>query len=248
VAKVLVFQHVPAEPLGTLDPMLRNRGHRIRYVNFHRDPDARPDIARYDALIVLGGPQMPDQLGRHPHLRVEMACIEGALQRGIPVLGICLGAQLLAHTLGARVRPMDAWEIGWSDLEPTHTSAADPVFCALVEPSPAFQWHGYTFDLPAGAVHLARSARCEQQAFRYGDCAYGLQGHLELDERLINRWLGLPDYLADLERHGGGLDADTLRRETHQRIGQSAILGRALFGQFLRPLGVRRSRHVLPSR
>jgi len=248
VAKVLVFQHVAAEPLGTLDPMLRDRGHRIRYVNFHRDPAAQPDIARYDALIVLGGPQMPDQAERYPHLRVEMRCIEGALKRGIPVLGICLGAQLLAQTLGARVEAMQTWEIGWGDLEPTHYSAADPVFCALVEASPAFQWHGYTFDLPAGAVHLARSAQCEQQAFRYGENAYGLQGHLELDERLINRWLGLPDYLRDLERHGGGLDAETLRRQTHERIGQSAILGRALFGQFLRPLGVRRSRHVLPSR
>jgi GMP synthase (glutamine-hydrolysing) len=248
MAKVLVFQHVAAEPLGILDPMLRDRGHRIRYVNFHRDPDARPDIGRYDALIVLGGPQMPDQLDRHPHLRVEMDCIEAALKRGIPLLGICLGAQLLAHTLGASVGPMANWEIGWGELEPTHTSAADPVFCALVEPSPAFQWHGYSFDLPDGAVHLARSAHCETQAFRYGDRAYGLQGHLELDERLINRWLGLPDYLADLERYGNGLDADTVRRQTHERIGQSAILGRALFGQFLRPLGVKKSRHVLPSR
>lgn len=247
MAKVLVFQHVAAEPLGTLDPMLRNRGHRIRYVNFHRDPDARPDIARYDALIVLGGPQMPDELDRHPHLRVEMACIEEALRRDIPLLGICLGAQLLAHTLGARVRPMDAWEIGWSDLEPTHLSAADPLFCALVEPSPVFQWHGYTFDLPQGAVHLARSAACEQQAFRYGNCAYGLQCHLELDERLIDRWLGLPEHRADLERHGRD-DAETIRRRTHELIGQSAILGRAIFGQFLRPLGLRRSRHVLPSR
>jgi len=248
VAKVLVFQHVAAEPLGTLDPMLRDRGHRIRYVNFHRDPDARPDVSRYDALIVLGGPQMPDQFDRHPHLRVEVDCIEAALKRDIPLLGICLGAQLLAHTLGAPVRPMASWEIGWSELEPTHYSAADPVFCALVEPSPTFQWHGYAFDLPDRAVHLARSARCEYQAFRYGDKAYGLQGHLELDERLINRWLGLPDYVADLERHGGGLDAATVKRQTHRLIGQSATLGRAVFSQFLRPLGVRRSRHVLPSR
>ena len=97
MAKVLVFQHVPAEPLGTLDPMLRNRGHRIRYVNFHRDPDAQPDVSRYDALIVLGGPQMPDQGDIHPHLNVEMRCIEQALRHEVPVLGICLGAQLLAE-------------------------------------------------------------------------------------------------------------------------------------------------------
>ena len=247
MAKVLVFQHVAAEPLGTLDPMLRQRGHRIRYVNFHRDPDARPDIARYDALIVLGGPQMPDQAERHPHLAVEMRCIEGALERDIPVLGICLGAQLLAHTLGAPVRPMKRWEMGWHDIEPTHYSAADSLFCALVEPQPAFHWHGYTFDLPEGAVHLAHSELCENQAFRYGSNAYGLQCHLELDERLINRWLSLSEYTDDLEAHGNQ-SAGEVREQTHRLIGPSTTLGRALFGQFLRPLGVRRSRQVLPSR
>lgn len=248
MAKVLVFQHVPAEPLGTLDPMLRNRGHRIRYVNFHRDPDANPDIGRYDALIVLGGPQMPDQGERFPHLKVEMKCIEGALKREIPVLGICLGAQLLAYTLGGGVRPMKEWEIGWHELEPTHYSAADPLFCALVEPRPVFQWHGYTFDLPHDAVHLAQSDDCENQAFRYGANAYGLQCHLELDERLINRWLALPDYVKDLETFGRRGSADEIRQQTHELIGQSATLGQAIFGQFLRPLGMRNSRHVLPSR
>ena len=247
MAKVLVFQHVSAEPLGTLDPMLRNRGHRIRYINFHRDPDANPDIGRYDALIILGGPQMPDQGDRFPHLNVEMKCIEEALKRGIPVLGICLGAQLLAYTLGGGVRPMKKWEMGWHDLEPTHISAADPIFCALVEPNPAFHWHGYTFDLPNDAVHLARSEKCENQAFRYGPNAYGLQCHLELDERLINRWLSLPEYTDDLEVFGKQ-NPEQIRQETHSLIGQSATLGRAVFGQFLRPLGVRNTRHVLPSR
>ncbi len=248
MAKVLVFQHVAAEPLGTLDPMLRNRGHRIRYINFHRDPFAQPDVGRYDALIVLGGPQMPDQGDRYPHLNVEMRCIEEALKREIPVLGICLGAQLLAYTLGGGVRPLDKWEIGWYDLEPTHQSAADPVFCALTEPRPAFQWHGYTFDLPRGAIHLARSETCENQAFRFGRNAYGLQCHLELDERLINRWLNMPEYLGDLEKNGRRGEAAAIQKQTHELIGQSADLSLEIFGQFLRPLGERRSRHVLPSR
>jgi len=248
MAKVMVFQHVPAEPLGTLDPMLRNRGHRIRYVNFHRDPEAQPDISRYDALIVLGGPQMPDQGDCYPHLNVEMRCIEEALKREIPVLGICLGAQLLAYTLGGGVRAMDEWEIGWYDLEPTAQSMADPLFCALVEPHPVFQWHGYTFELPEGAVHLAYSQTCKNQAFRYGHNAYGLQCHLELDERLINRWLSLPEYLEDLEANGRRGDATTIQQQTHELIGQSADLSSKIFGQFLRPLGERRSRHVLPSR
>ena len=248
MAKVVVFQHVSAEPLGTLDPMLRNRGHRIRYVNFHRDPEAQPDISRYDALIILGGPQMPDQGDVYPHLKVEMRCIEEALRRKIPVLGICLGAQLLAYTLGGGVRAMDDWEIGWYDLEPTAQSMADPLFCALVEPHPVFQWHGYTFDLPQGAVHLAHSKTCKNQVFRYGPNAYGLQCHLELDERLINRWLSLPEYLEDLKTNGRRGDATTIQQQTHKLIGQSADLSFDIFGQFLRPLGERRARHVLPSR
>jgi GMP synthase (glutamine-hydrolysing) len=248
MAKVMVFQHVPAEPLGTLDPMLRNRGHRIRYVNFHRDPDAQPDITRYDALIILGGPQMPDQGDIYPHLNVEMRCIEYALKREIPVLGICLGAQLLAYTLGGDPRPMKEWEIGWYDLHPTHQSVADPVFCALARPHPVFQWHGYTFDMPKGAVRMASSATCENQAFRYGHNAYGLQCHLELDERLINRWLSLPEYLVDLETNCRSSNAAEIQKQTHELIGQSAKLSFEMFGQFLRPLGERRSRHVLPSR
>ena len=106
---------------------------------------------------------------------------------------------------------MDRWEIGWYELEPTHQSAADPLFCALPEPHPVFQWHGYTFDLPAGAIHLARSETCENQAFRYGRHAWGLQCHLELDERLINRWLNYPEYRADLEQQGRGQDAEHLK-------------------------------------
>jgi GMP synthase (glutamine-hydrolysing) len=102
--------------------------------------------------------------------------------------------------------------------------------------------------LPEDAVHLARSPTCENQAFRYGRNAYGLQCHLELDERLINRWLSLPDYVADLPKNGRGDSEESIRRQTHELIGQSADLSFEIFGQFLRPLGERASRHVLPSR
>jgi len=166
----------------------------------------------------------------------------------MPVLGICLGAQLLAYTLGGGVRAVDPWEIGWYELEPSHLAAADPLFCALPEPHPVFQWHGYTFDLPQGALHLARSATCENQAFRYGRHAYGLQFHLELDERLINRWLNLPGYVRDIHLNGRNDDVQAIRSRTHELIGQSVALSQEVFGGFLAPLGEARSRHVLPSR
>lgn len=248
MAKVLVFQHVAAEPLGTLDPMLRQRGHRIRYVNFHRDPETKPMVDRYQALIVLGGPMMPDQTRDYPHLTTEMQCIEAALKQDMPVLGICLGAQLLAHALGAPMRPAKAWEIGWYDLAPTAQAAADPVMCGLTSSRPVFQWHGYTFDLPEDATHLARTELCENQAFRFGANAYGFQFHLELDERLIKRWLNLPAYLAELKRSGVPHDAETIRGQTHILIGDSIALSKDVFGAFLAPLGAPAARHILPSR
>ncbi len=248
MARVLVFQHVAAEPLGTLDPLLRQRRHRIRYVNFHRHPDARPRLDRYQALIVLGGPMMPDQVDRYPHLETELRCIREALEQDMPVIGICLGAQLLAYALGATVRPARGWEIGWYDLAPTAAAADDPAFRHLVRPQPVFQWHGYTFDLPDGATRLARTELCDNQAFRYGANAYGLQFHLELDERLINRWLDLPHYRDELEKSGVPHGVDEIRRQTHGLMADSMALSESLFGALLEPLGEPATRQILPSR
>ena len=248
MARILVFQHVAAEPLGTLDPMLRARGHRIRYVNFSRDPDARPDIGKYHALIVLGGPMMPDRSDVHPHLAVEMHCIEEALKRGIPVLGICLGAQLLAHTLGGDLQPSEAWEIGWYDLHPASAATQDSLFRHLDAPQPVFQWHGYTFDLPPGAVRLASSAAVPNQAFRYNQNAYGFQFHLELDQRLIDRWLGLPEYVAELTASGVGSTPAEIHEQTSRLIHASALLSDKVFSAFLDHLGEFSGREVLPSR
>ena len=101
--RLLVCQHVAHEILGTLDPLLRNSGFRIRYVNFGREPDAKPSIEKYDGLIVLGGPMSAYDTDVHPHLEIEIDTIREAVDAGIPVLGICLGAQLIARALGARV-------------------------------------------------------------------------------------------------------------------------------------------------
>src|SRR3954462_5067798 len=109
--KLLVFQHSPREPLGVFDPMLRRAGFRIRYVNFARQPEVRPDVSRYNGLVVLGGPMNVDDATRFPHLTTEIDAIREALARGIPVLGICLGAQLLAAALGANVRPNNVCEV-----------------------------------------------------------------------------------------------------------------------------------------
>jgi GMP synthase (glutamine-hydrolysing) len=202
VRKLLVFQHSASEPLGVLDPMLRERGFRVRYVNFGRDPKARPEVGRYNGLVVLGGTMNVDQTAAYPHLLTEIEAIREAVSRGIPVLGICLGAQLLAAALGATVRPNPVREIGWYRLQPSAEAASDPLCRHLDGGQHVFQWHAYTFDLPPGAVHLASTETCRNQAFRYRERAYGLQFHLEADEALIRRWLNVPAYRAEIEERG----------------------------------------------
>jgi GMP synthase (glutamine-hydrolysing) len=246
--KLLVCQHVAFEILGTLNPLLRGFGFRIKYVNFGREPEARPCLEGYDGLILLGGPMNVDQVACHPHLVTEMGLIEGALERGIPVLGICLGAQLIARTLGAEVRPNAEKEIGWYDVSLTEDGRRDPLFSHFGEIERIFQWHGDTFGIPADAVHLAASPTCTNQAFRYGENVYALQFHLEVDERLIERWLTVPVHRAELEALVGKVDPHALRCETRGQIGRLKQLSDRTFVEFIRLFGAARRRPSHPPR
>ncbi|HET9049423.1 MAG TPA: gamma-glutamyl-gamma-aminobutyrate hydrolase family protein [Chiayiivirga sp.] len=212
MSRILVLQHVAAEPAGTLDPLLRERGHRIRYVNFERDPVASPSMDRYHGLIVLGGSMNVADRHDRRHLLTEMGLIEQALQQDKPVLGICLGAQLLAHVLGAPVRRMERAEIGWYHLDCTATGQRDRVTRPLANGTPIFQWHSWNFDIPNSAEHLAQTESCRNQAFRYGHKAYGFQFHLEADESLIGRWLSSPAYRREIESAGLDQSADDVLR------------------------------------
>ncbi|SDD69769.1 type 1 glutamine amidotransferase [Aquimonas voraii] len=233
MARFLVFQHVAAEPAGTLDALLRRRGHRLRFVNFGRDPEAQPRVQGYDGLIVLGGAMNVADQGQRPHLRTELQCIESALRHGLPVLGICLGAQLLAHALGAPVRRLAQAEIGWHRIEATAAGREDPVLAPIGRGAPVFQWHGCGFDLPSGAVQLARSALCEQQAFRFGERAYGLQFHLEADSALIQRWLHTPSYRRELEAQGAISAVERVHTATQRLVHAQAARAEAVFSRFL---------------
>lgn len=227
--KLLVFQHAAAEPLGVLDPMLRRWGFRIRYVNFAREPAVQLDLERYNGLVVLGGPMNVDQAAAYPHLATEIAAIREALKHDVPVLGICLGAQLLAAALGATVRPNRVREIGWYRLQPAAEARSDRLFRHFDAGQHVFQWHAYTFELPPGAVHLASTESCEHQAFRYGTRAYGLQFHLEADEALIRRWLSVPAYRAE----AGGEAADRILRATPDYISPALRLSERVFAEFM---------------
>lgn len=247
MSRILVLQHVAAEPLGTLDPLIRARGHRIRYVNFERDPEARPSLDGYQGLIVLGGPMNVEDHRRRPHLLTEMHLIEQALAHDKPVLGICLGSQLLAHVLGAPVRRHRQSEIGWYQLKTTTAGRRDAVLAPLGESSPVFQWHSYTFDIPDSAEHLAMTASCENQAFRYGAKAYGLQFHLEVDERLVSRWLSLPAYRQELIAAQLGHGPDEVEQLTLQQAARMKTLAEPVFDNFLDLIGRPQRRIALPS-
>lgn len=238
--KLLVFQHSAREPLGVLDPLLRRAGFRIRYLNFSRQPDLQPDVSRYNGLVVLGGPMNVDQQEQYPHLAVEIAAIQQALARGIPILGICLGAQLLAAALGARVQPNTVREIGWYRLHPTAEAGGDPLFRHLAGDPHVFQWHAYTFDLPPGAVHLASTPTCPNQAFRHGDRAYGLQFHLEADLPLIQKWLQVPEYKAEAEAAGPAHHLEHILRDSHEHAPRALTMSEQVFSEFITLTGWRR--------
>lgn len=248
MTRLLVFQHVPFEILGTLNPLFRSYGFRIHYMNFGRHPDAQPALDGYEGLVVLGGPMSAYQTRGHPHLDVEVRAIEIALAREIPVLGICLGAQLLARALGAQVRPQAQREIGWVDVAPTEAGRRDLLLRHLGDGAPVFQWHGDTFDLPAGAIHLATSRECAQQAFRYGESAYALQFHLEVDRALIERWIGMPAYQREIAELGSGLDPEAIRRETGEKIAELERLSDRCFTEFIELFGPLTRRSPQPHR
>ncbi len=248
MAKLLVCQHVPFEILGTLNPLLKDAGFRIRYVNFGRDPGQQPDPAGYSGLVILGGPMSVNDTNNHPHLKTEVDLIRRALDRKMPVLGICLGAQLIAKALGAQVRRNDETEIGWYDVHKMPAAESDPLLLHLEPSERIFQWHSDAFDLPEGAVGLARSDGCENQAFRWGDNVYGLQFHLEVDEHLIERWLRVPVHQEELRRLNGRIDPETIRHETPQRIQRSQQLSRLVFRAFIDLFDIGRRRVMLRSR
>lgn len=244
MAKILVFQHVPYELLGTLNPLFKSAGFRIRYINFGRYPDAEPSLRGYDGLVILGGPMNLRDEKIYPHLNTEMQVIEEAIKADIPVLGICLGAQLVAKALGAAVKKNPEKEIGWYDISLTAAGQKDSLFKSFKKCEKIFQWHGDTFDMPYGAVHLAKSKICSHQAFRYGKKVYGLQFHLEVDQKLIERWLIVPHNKKELAELKDKIDPNQIRDETSCCIHRSFDLSLKCFGEFIKLFGLKKKRQL----
>lgn len=177
--EALVLQHVACEGPGAIGDALQRCGLRLRIVHAYAGEPVPPTLAAESALVVMGGPMGVYEADRYPHLADERRLIEDALRRGRPVLGVCLGSQLLAAALGARVYPSGGKEIGWYRVDLTDATTSDGLFRGVPRSFTALHWHGDIFDLPSGAVRLASSAMTERQAFRHGDNAYGLLFHIE---------------------------------------------------------------------
>lgn len=194
--RIYVFQHVECEALGTFAESLHERGFTAEHIRLFRCDPLPQDWQDAAALIVLGGPMSVNDAERHPYIADEQAVLRSALRSGMPILGVCLGAQLLAAAAGSRVFPGARPEIGWEPISLTMEGRVDPVISPLAQLAAVFHWHGETFDLPPGAMRLAFSALTLNQAFRLGRCAYGLQFHLEVDAPMIVSWLA--EYPNDL--------------------------------------------------
>ncbi|MDM7986364.1 MAG: type 1 glutamine amidotransferase [Smithella sp.] len=170
------LQHVPFEGLGSIESWLKKSGYEITSTKLFDGPDF-PDLRKIDFLIVMGGPMSVNDEDKLPWLAAEKKFIWDTIAKNKPVLGICLGAQLIANVLGASVYPNKAKEIGWFPIHGIVTN--DKSIFEMPASLKVFQWHGETFDLPAGAVRLAKSDVCENQAFQVGTSVIGLQFHLE---------------------------------------------------------------------
>ncbi|MBI1954916.1 MAG: gamma-glutamyl-gamma-aminobutyrate hydrolase family protein [Acidobacteria bacterium] len=238
-AQWLVLRHVVQEHIGTLARAMEQAGMQYRYINVFRGEPVPENIFGFRGslgplgLIVMGGPMGVYEADRYPVLLAEQNLIRQAIQAEHPVLGICLGAQLVAAALGARVYPGAQKEIGWYPVEVT---AQDELTAGLPTRFMAFHWHGDTFDLPAGAVRLFRSDLFENQGFRWGANTYAIQFHFEINAEMIGEWLEDKGCCAELAALPD-VKPETIRQQTAQWEGQLRELSGMVFARFLTTFG-----------
>jgi GMP synthase (glutamine-hydrolysing) len=227
---VIILRHVAEESAGTLADALSGADLPIRYVDlFHNPPEQLP-LAEAAGLVVLGGPMNADEVELYPFLKLDIEWIQQAIKARLPLLGICLGSQLLAKALGGKVYRNPAKEIGWYPVELLSAAAIDPLF-AQSGMTTVYQSHGDTFDLPQGAVLLASGASCKPQAFRWGANAYGLQFHIEMTAAMIGDWLSTGEENGELAVLDY-INPRAIRQQTPSSLPDMQRLAAGIFGRF----------------
>lgn len=226
--RAVVVQHVPFEPPGLVADALRSRGFVVEIRAVHAGDPVPADAAGIDALVVMGGPMGVGDADRLPHLTAEIALLQSALAAGTPTLGICLGAQLLAHAAGGRVTRGARPEIGFFPVQLHDTTITDPLFTALPRSILALHWHNDVFTPPPGSVALAASALTRCQAFRCGAAAWGVLFHLEFTAAGFE---GMVQASA-ADTAAAGVNAARLRADAKARLMETGAVGKRVFGRF----------------
>lgn len=226
----IALRHIHFEDIGTLDGVLFEHGYELQYVDPALDALCTLEVQNADLLIVLGGPIGAYDEQIHPFLKDELLLIQQRLDARRPLLGICLGAQLIARACGANVYPLGVKEIGFSSL--TLTPAGQESVLSGLRDMPVLHWHGDQFDIPDGGIHLASTPVGPNQAFSMGRNVLALQFHLEADVRKLERWL--VGHACELGN--AGIDPRALRSEADRHGAQLAVAARAVIAEWLRNL------------
>ncbi|MBI4488477.1 MAG: gamma-glutamyl-gamma-aminobutyrate hydrolase family protein [Deltaproteobacteria bacterium] len=226
--EVLAIQHIDCETLGTIADALRAEGLSTQLIQTFKDQPVPGEIGEALGLIVMGGPMAVYEQDRFPFLRQEIRLIENALQEEKPILGVCLGSQLLAAALGAKVTKGRKKEIGWYPISLTDAAMTDPLWSGMQSPFVAYHWHGDIFELPRAAFSLASSDLTRCQAFRCGDHAYGFLFHMEVTEKIIGQMVEtFTDELIEED-----IDGDEIVRQEKDYLPSLQRIGEQVFGRW----------------
>ena len=230
--KVLVLRHVPHEHLGTLAETLIANNISYEYVNFYENYSPNINTEDLCGLIILGGPMNVYETDKYSFLDIEDRLIQQSIEKDVPVLGICLGAQLIAKALGSRIIKNKEKEIGWYSIGITKKGNKDKLLKHFHSEEIVCQWHGDTFEMPEGGVHLAESPLCINQAFRYGHNVYGLQFHIEVTPEMILEWLNVPENQKEILSLEEKINPEIIKAETPKFIGRLNLLAKDVFQEF----------------
>lgn len=230
--RVLAIINIADDPTGSIGEILEEYGIAYDVIDASIQPIPNPTV--YDAMVVFGGPQNANEDEKYPYFLQEKAALRTVVEQNIPVLGICLGGQMLATVLNGAVKKHTITEIGFSEVQCTDEGKHDPLYEGLAGHQLVYQWHEDTFDIPPGGVRLATSEKTENQAFRYGPNAYGIQYHIELTPAMLDTWLHEPSLKQEIVNTLGETEYKRITSEQAQYFALYQEHTRVMFENFLR--------------